>query len=338
MVNQHYYLLPAPQFDVMNQRPQLSEVALSKLNSGSAVNLAVQIMPGGPPVSLDDGSSPWNGHAQQGDAATDHMYQRFNNVMTLIDRERYDGDEKDLFVCNSDSSSSSSSSLSSSSTTSNSTSTAVTTTKGQLSKQKKTQASSKAHHQHAPKGQTTAVASSVVSGSYFAKVELYANSRLPMNLPPLKLYMPTWPLLSLAARYSERVYKKPRGAEKDVHVSADSRGGARATVIKSVPMDHMNTIVFAIRGTATFMDWAVNLDTAPTSPVGFLVSTLLPFLLFFSPCFRQPPPTPFPHFLTPVKLQPETNPTVNLFTPRPPSQRTTPETSATQASSSPPAS
>jgi hypothetical protein len=43
-------------------------------------------------------------------------------------------------------------------------------------------------------------------------------------------------------------------------------------VIKSVPMDQINTIVFAIRGTATFMDWAVNLNMAPVSPAGFLVS------------------------------------------------------------------
>jgi hypothetical protein len=42
--------------------------------------------------------------------------------------------------------------------------------------------------------------------------------------------------------------------------------------IKSVPMDYMNTIVFAIRGTATFMDWAVNLNMAPTPPTSFLVS------------------------------------------------------------------
>lgn len=41
-------------------------------------------------------------------------------------------------------------------------------------------------------------------------------------------------------------------------------------VIKSVPMDHMNTIVFAIRGTATFMDWVVNLNMAPVSPAGFI--------------------------------------------------------------------
>lgn len=83
-------------------------------------------------------------------------------------------------------------------------------------------------------------------------------------------YMPTWPLLCLAAQYSQRVYDNPKGAELDAHVSSDWRTGTKAMCIKSVPMDHMNTIVFAIRGSATFMDWAVNLNTAPASPAGFL--------------------------------------------------------------------
>jgi hypothetical protein len=69
------------------------------------------------------------------------------------------------------------------------------------------------------------------------------------------------------------VYAAPRGAEKEAHVSANWRGGTRAMVVKSVPMDDKNMIVFAIRGTATFMDWAVNMNMAPTSPVGFLVSS-----------------------------------------------------------------
>lgn len=43
-------------------------------------------------------------------------------------------------------------------------------------------------------------------------------------------------------------------------------------VIKSVPIDDMNTVVFAIRGSQTFMDWAVNLNSAPASPNGFLVN------------------------------------------------------------------
>lgn len=41
-------------------------------------------------------------------------------------------------------------------------------------------------------------------------------------------------------------------------------------VIKSLPLDDMNTIVFAIRGTQSFMDWAVNVHTAPVPPTGFL--------------------------------------------------------------------
>jgi Lipase (class 3) len=41
-------------------------------------------------------------------------------------------------------------------------------------------------------------------------------------------------------------------------------------VINSVPIDDMNTIVFAIRGTQSFRDWTVNLKTEPTSPSGFL--------------------------------------------------------------------
>lgn len=106
--------------------------------------------------------------------------------------------------------------------------------------------------------------------NHFAKANLYANSRLPANLPPLKVYIPTYPLMCLASQYSLRVYMKPKGKEKDTHVAASWRMGTKAMVIKSVPVDDMNTIVFAIRGTQTFFDWAVNLNTAPVSPKGFL--------------------------------------------------------------------
>lgn len=83
-------------------------------------------------------------------------------------------------------------------------------------------------------------------------------------------YMPTWPLLCLAAQFSQSVYERPRGSEREAHVPSDWRSGTKAMRIKSVPMDSMNTIVFAIRGTASFMDWAVNLNSAPVSPQGFL--------------------------------------------------------------------
>ena len=83
--------------------------------------------------------------------------------------------------------------------------------------------------------------------------------------------MPTYPLLCLAARYSERVYNRPTGPEKEAHIGADWRSGAKAMVLKSVPIDDMNTIVLAIRGSQTFMDWTVNFRPAPSSPAGFLV-------------------------------------------------------------------
>lgn len=44
-------------------------------------------------------------------------------------------------------------------------------------------------------------------------------------------------------------------------------------VIKSVPVDAQDVIVFAIRGSARFMDWAVNMNQTPASPSGFLVGT-----------------------------------------------------------------
>ena len=86
--------------------------------------------------------------------------------------------------------------------------------------------------------------------------------------------MPSYPLVCLAAQYSQRVYTKPNGKEREAHVEADWRHGTKAMVIKSVPIDDMDTVVFAIRGSQTFMDWAVNLNSAPASPETFLVSQL----------------------------------------------------------------
>ncbi|KAF2107141.1 Alpha/Beta hydrolase protein [Lophiotrema nucula] len=110
------------------------------------------------------------------------------------------------------------------------------------------------------------------ASNYFSKAWLYSNSRLPPHLPPFKVYMPTYPLLCLAASYSERVYTPPtaKSQERESHVASDWRSGTKAMVLKSVPIDDMNLIVFAVRGSATFMDWAVNFRQAPSSPDNFL--------------------------------------------------------------------
>jgi hypothetical protein len=116
----------------------------------------------------------------------------------------------------------------------------------------------------------TSMVKSRKSTNYFAKVNLYANSRLPPNLPPLNLYLPSYPLICLAAQFSQRVYAKPAGKEREAFVDPDWRMGTKAMVIKSIPMDDINVVVFAIRGSQTFMDWAVNLKSDPFSPAGFL--------------------------------------------------------------------
>jgi hypothetical protein len=107
----------------------------------------------------------------------------------------------------------------------------------------------------------------------FSKLDLYMNSRLPASLPPFRVYMPTWPLLCLAAQYSNNAYAVPTSAvERKDFVSASGRLGTKAMVIKSIPCDDKKTIVFAIRGTSVFSirDWGVNLHTQPVSPAGFL--------------------------------------------------------------------
>ena len=82
--------------------------------------------------------------------------------------------------------------------------------------------------------------------------------------------MSTYPLVCLAAQYSERVYVKPNSVERENHIGANFRQGTKAMTLKSLPIDDMNTIVFAIRGSSSIMDWCVNYRTAPVPPTGFL--------------------------------------------------------------------
>ncbi|KAI9702441.1 MAG: hypothetical protein M1836_000921 [Candelina mexicana] len=191
---------------------------------------------------MNDGIGDWQhmttGYLNQGAAVCDLISNKLNAVITSIDGERFSGDERELAVYQ------------------------YPQPVGSVLVIPATQEISRSANK--------AISSAVTSTNYFAKVNLYANARLPPNLLPLKLYMPTYPLLCLAAQFSQRVYTRPAGAERETHVNADWRHGTKAMVIKSVPVDDMNTVVFAIRGSQTFMDWAVNLNSAPASPSDFL--------------------------------------------------------------------
>ncbi|MCJ1364928.1 hypothetical protein MMC16_004045 [Acarospora aff. strigata] len=181
-----------------------------------------------------------------GAALCELISSKLDTVITLIDGERFSGDERELVIYQ--------------------------------NPQPTIRGGGALATRDVSRSATNAIATAVTSTNYFAKANLYANARLPPNLPPLKLYLPTYPLLCLAAQYSQRVYTRPSGAERETHVDADWRLGTKAMVIKSVPIDDMNTVVFAIRGSQTFMDWAVNLNSAPASPNGFLVTHLPPDL------------------------------------------------------------
>ncbi|KAI9155068.1 hypothetical protein HJFPF1_07635 [Paramyrothecium foliicola] len=260
IVNNHYYLGTQPQSPPRPQtqtpeRQQQCQLGLGRF-AGSMLNLAKDVVPA---QLYEDGLSAWRGCNQFADSTTaicGDLSGRFDELMTMIDQEKLCGNESKLFAIQPQASL-------------DNNLLAPSTSLVPVSNERGFGKSSNQTKQK-PKIQPTSVAASVVTGNYFSKVEHYANSRLPNDLPRLAVYIPTWPLLCLAAQYSSRVYDPPKGAERDAHVSSDWRSGTKAMCIKSVPMDHMSTIVFAIRGSASFMDWAVNLHTEPTSPVGFL--------------------------------------------------------------------
>lgn len=185
----------------------------------------------------------------QGAALCDLMSTKLDAVITSIDGERFSGKEQDLMVYDAPQPYSETSTLH------------PDIHRGRPGNGNTVYPQSSGPHPSGEQG-----------SNHFSKVWLYANSRLPPHLPPFKVYMPTFPLLCLAAQYSERVYTapSPRTSEVETHVPSDWRSGTKAMVLKTVPIDDMNTIVFAIRGSQTFMDWAVNYRSSPTSPEGFL--------------------------------------------------------------------
>ena len=103
------------------------------------------------------------------------------------------------------------------------------------------------------------------------KAWMYANSRLPPYIPPFKAYLETWQLFLRAANASVAAYNGPGSGERKDYVQADSRQGTKAMVLKSITMDDKKLIVIAIRGSQwNCRDWAVNFDSEPSPPDGFL--------------------------------------------------------------------
>ena len=163
-VNQNYFLPPS-----QPQQPPKKGGAISKLNLNSVTNLLAGDVPHCIPGAhiFNDGIPAWQHQGTQylcqGAALYDLISSKFDTVVTLIDGERFSGDERELVVF-----------------------------------QPPAPMFQELQHQSgytnrglAPgksKGVVNnSISSALVSTNYFAKVNLYANSRLPPNLPPMKL-------------------------------------------------------------------------------------------------------------------------------------------------------
>jgi hypothetical protein len=158
---------PVPQW------PQKNGGAFSKLNLASVTNLLAGDVPECVPGAriFNEGVPAWQHqgaqYLNQGAALCDLISSKFNTVITLIDGERFSGDERELVVY----------------------------PPPQPMWQQEQQDSGYTDRdlfRGKSKGVVNnKISTALVSANYFAKVNLYANSRLPPNLPPMKLYVPT---------------------------------------------------------------------------------------------------------------------------------------------------
>ncbi|CRG83408.1 hypothetical protein PISL3812_00759 [Talaromyces islandicus] len=183
---------------------------------------------------------------QQYTGALDAVGIRLDEVITSIDNETFDGKVDEIVV-----------------------DAHYTDAVPPLPPRKASRSERERKHQASPQSQPKARLPNTKI-SPFTKVQHYANAYTPYSLAPLKLHFETWPLLCLAAMYSRRAYEKPSGPERHTYISGDWLRGTKDMLVKSVPLDDMNAIVFAIRGTQNFRDWAVNMHTEPASPSNFL--------------------------------------------------------------------
>jgi hypothetical protein len=112
---------------------------------------------------INDGRSNWQRqgtqYLNQGAALIDCISSKFDAVITQIDSERFRGDENELMVY-----------------------------EEHRPMWQQERDAGHGHSQGKSKGMVNnSVSSVLISTNYFAKVNLYANSRLPTDLPPMKL-------------------------------------------------------------------------------------------------------------------------------------------------------
>lgn len=149
------------------QRPQQSGI-VSNFKLGSVANLLTGNGSAECPATqfIQSGVSPLylqgTQYLNQGAALVDLISSKFDTIITQIDGERFSGDERELVV--------------------------YAPPQPMLQQEQDVGYTERGVSKGKSKGMVNnSVSSALTSTNYFAKVNLYANSRLPPNLPPLKL-------------------------------------------------------------------------------------------------------------------------------------------------------
>lgn len=143
------------------ERLQKSGNTMSRLNLSSMSNLLDQGVPQYVPGAkyINSGGLAGTQYLNQGAALCDLISSKFDTVITLIDGDKFNGDEREFVV--------------------------------QAAQQMWPQAQESDRslmNSGKPNGMMNHSGSnSLIGANYFDKVNLYANSRLPPNLPPMKL-------------------------------------------------------------------------------------------------------------------------------------------------------
>ncbi|KAL1846422.1 hypothetical protein VTK73DRAFT_287 [Phialemonium thermophilum] len=179
VVNQHYYIGPPPPPPPPPPQPPHNQEASGKVDLGPVVNLVENLRLGSRvPQVFDDGLPSWHGYGtqllNQGAAFYDQISSRFDQVVTSIDWDRYAGGGGDP----SDPVYAPYAAQAPQPPQPSSRASEPRVTKGDKKNPSR---------DGVRKGPSADVAAAVLSDNYFSKVDLYENSRLPADLPPLKL-------------------------------------------------------------------------------------------------------------------------------------------------------
>ncbi|KAF2108431.1 Alpha/Beta hydrolase protein, partial [Lophiotrema nucula] len=104
------------------------------------------------------------------------------------------------------------------------------------------------------------------------KAALFKNSRLPPQLPSFSTSLPTWSMVCRAVQASNDCYDSQARTRQGTYTPADTSKDIKAMIIDDQLIDNTRLVIVSVRGTQcqSFSDWAVNKDSKPAKPVGFL--------------------------------------------------------------------